>query len=278
MIDTGYLYSKNNNRIFINTCLGCTGGCSYCYLKKMEYDNESIVSEVKKAEELIAQIEQLRVSKDTLITLGCFSECWDENNKSETIKLIKYFLEKGNQIQLSTKREITIEEASQFRELIQYYGQLVIFISSATITRWDRMEKGTDHPRDRFRTFKISRELPIPTVLYMKPVLKDITIEDIELYKAIIKRCQIRDVVVGSIFKEEDIQEESRIDFPEELKSETVHFSDKNELFYKPNIDQEEQIIRELCMLSNVRVVSRSSHIMGMYKRARNIDDDGRTD
>ena len=49
MIDTGYLYSKDSKRIFVNTCLGCTGKCSYCYLGKMGYDNSSIVGNVKKS-------------------------------------------------------------------------------------------------------------------------------------------------------------------------------------------------------------------------------------
>ena len=70
MIDTGYLYSKDNRRIFVNTCLGCTGKCSYCYLGKIGYDNSSIVGEVKKAEELIEEIEQHEISRDTLITLN----------------------------------------------------------------------------------------------------------------------------------------------------------------------------------------------------------------
>ena len=141
MIDTGYLYSKDNKRIFVNTCLGCTGKCSYCYLGKMGYDNSSIVGEVKKAEELIEEIERAGISRDTLITLGCFSECWDDNNKPETIKLIKYFWEKGNQVQLSTKKEIKGEEVKEFGSLIEYLGQLVVFVSSATISKWDTIER-----------------------------------------------------------------------------------------------------------------------------------------
>ena len=268
MLDTGYLYAEDSKRIFVNTCLGCTGGCTYCYLKKMGYDNNSIVSEVKKAEELIEDIKKIGITQDTLITLGCFSECWDDNNRSETIKLIKYFLQNGNQIQLATKRQITLEDAKQFKDLIKYYGQLVIFVSSATISKWDTIEKGTTHPKDRFKTFEISQQLPIPTVLYMKPILKDITIQDIELYKEVIKRCKIKDVVVGSIFKEIGIDGKN-----DEISEneETVHFSDKNELFYKPFVNQEESIIREVMELPGVRVCSRSSHVMGMY---RNLDKD----
>ena len=118
MIDTGYLFSRDDKRIFVNTSLGCTGKCSYCYLSKIVYNNESIVSKIKTSEELIEEIENYGISKDTLITLGCFSECWDDSNKPATIKLIKYFLQRGNQIQLSTKKEISLREAIKFEYFI----------------------------------------------------------------------------------------------------------------------------------------------------------------
>ena len=255
MIDTGYLYSKDNRRIFINTCLGCTGKCSYCYLGKMGYDNSSIVGKVKKAEELIEEIEQAGISRDTLITLGCFSECWDNNNKTETIKLIKYFLQKGNQIQLSTKKKICIEEAKEFQNLIQYVGQLVIFISSATISKWETIESGTDSPSNRFKTFEISRVLNIPTVLYMKPVLKGITIKDIELYVKVIQKYNVKNVVVGSIFSDKESEE-------------TVHFSDKEKLFYNP-ISDEYEIKERLKEIEDLKVYSRSSEVMQYYKNVK---------
>ena len=252
MIDTGYLFSKDKKRIFVNTCLGCAGNCSYCYLKKMGYSNNTTNIPVKKAEELIDEIESSGISKDTLVTLGCFSECWDDSNKPETIKLIKYFLERGNQVQLATKKEITLEEARQFADLIQYSGQLVVFVSSATISQWSSIEKGTDEPKKRFKTFEISKELDIPTVLYMKPTLKGVTIKDIDLYKEVINRYGIKDVVVGSIFGEERTEE-------------PVHFSNKGLLFYNP-ISDELQLKMKLMQMSNLRVFSRSSKVVQYYK------------
>lgn len=253
MIDTGYLFSKDDQRIFINTSLGCTGQCSYCYLGKIGYDNKKIISKLKSAEDLIKELnDKIKISKDALITLGCFSECWDDNNKKETLKLIKYFLNNGNQIQLSTKKYINIEEISQFQELIKYYGQLVIFVSTATISKWETVEKGTDLPENRFKTFEISKKLDVPTVLYIKPVLKDITIKDLELYKQLIIEKNIKDVVIGSIFTEKE-------------NDETVHFSNKGKLFYNP-INDEDKIKMELKKIKNVRVFERSTEVMKFYK------------
>lgn len=192
------------------------------------------------------------ISNEVLITLGCFSECWDNNNKSETIKLIQYFLKKGNQIQLSTKKEIKTEEFYQLKNLIQYLGQLVVFVSSASIRQWSTIERGTDAPNKRFNTFKLSKQLDIPTVLYMKPVLKGITIKDMDLYKEVIGKYNIKDVVVGSIFGKLPSQE-------------TVHFSNSGLLFYNP-VSDESQIKKELMETENVRVFSRSTQVTQYYK------------
>ena len=95
MLDTGYLYAKNNDRIVINTCLGCNGACSYCYLPRLGYNNKSNDLLVREASQIIKDIEESEINIDekTLITLGCFSECWDEKNRPQTIELIRYFLQ-----------------------------------------------------------------------------------------------------------------------------------------------------------------------------------------
>jgi DNA repair photolyase len=171
MIDIGYLYSDNESRLFINTSLGCTGGCTYCYLPKLGYSNIEICSKTLCAEEILIELgkSDFKLTKDVLISFGCFSECWDNINKNETKKLIEYFLKNGNQIQLSTKKEILADDIKEFQEYIKYYGQLVIFVSNATISNWEKIERNTDNPNKRFKTFENLRNLNIPTILYFSP-------------------------------------------------------------------------------------------------------------
>lgn len=90
----------------------------------------------------------------------------------------------------------------------------------------------------------------------MKPVLPGITLNDLELYKKYIEQYKIRDVVVGSIFTNRTSEE-------------TVHFSDKNELFYTKDND-ENIIISELSKITNV--YKRSSEVMYKYNIDNNIE------
>lgn len=253
MIDNGYIYAIDNKRIFINTTLGCKGQCTYCYLPKIGYSSKKI--QTISAKEVIQCIEKsnIKLNKKTLITLGCYSECWDNHNKKETIDLIKHFLKKGNQIQLSTKKQILEEEIKDILPLISYYGQLIIFISSATISKQNTIEKNTTSITERFNTFKLLNKLNIPVVLYMKPILKDITINDLDLYKNYIKKYRIKDVVVGSIFTSD-------------ISDEQVHFSSTNKLFYNKNSD-EDKIYSELSKITNV--YRRSTEVTNKYKLKR---------
>ncbi len=252
MFDNGYIFANDNKRVFINNSLGCIGQCSYCYLQKVGYENDSIKDPILTTD-IINMLEKnnIDINNNTLITIGCFSECWDEKNKEETIKLIKYFLKRGNQIQLSTKRKVLKKDLAEILPLIKYRGQLIIFISSATISKHNIFEKNTIPIIERLKTFKLSETTNIPIVLYIKPVLQNITINDIDLYKKYIEKYKIKDVVVGSIFSNDK-------------SDETVHFSNKNDLFYNKSQD-EEIIISELSKITNT--YRRSSEVTKKYKK-----------
>ena len=148
------------------------------------------------------------------------------------------------------------EELTEILPLINYFGQLVIFVSSATISKHDTIKKNTTPISNRFQNFSLFNSLDIPVVLYMKPVLKGITINDLELYKKYIEKYNIKDVVIGSIFTNY-------------IYEETVHFSNKNELFYTKNSD-EDMIISELSKITNV--YKRSSEVMYKYNVSNHIE------
>lgn len=248
MIDNGYLFAKDEKRLFINPSLGCNSKCRFCYLPKFG------INQIKRKtwEEILDLLNDFvyKLSKDTLITVGCFSECFDESNKEETLKILKYFLENGCQVQIFTKRYIAYDDIKDIIPLIKYYGQLVIFVSSSTITEYKNYELGTEQLDLRFKTFDLIN-YNIPTVLYMKPILQDVTIKDMSLYEKIIIDKNISNVVVGSLFTEES-------------SNESIHFSNECQLFYNECADEKE-IIKKLSSVA--KVWRRSTDVMGYFKR-----------
>ena len=254
MIDTGYLFSNEPGRLFVNTSLGCTSNCSYCYLPTLNYSKGKELDTYISSEEIIKQVEEYKGfvagKNGTLISFGCYSECWDDINRPQTIKLINYFLNKGNQVQFSTKRFVDYKDLIEISNNIKYYGQLTIFISSVTISEWDKFEKGTINPIERFKSFEITKLLNIPVILYIKPVLQDITIKDIDKYIEVIKKYNIKDVVVGSIIKTNGT-------------GEVAPFVNDNSMHTQP-INDEKVIIDSLSKVCNV--YTKSIYVLDKFK------------
>lgn len=200
-----YLYG-NNERLFLNTNLGCLSNCSFCYLpdlsiNKNGYDNQKI-----SIENLVTRLKNnsnfIKGKKGTILSIGCYSECWDKSNKLDTILLLNNLLEFNNPIQLSTKRKITKKDLELINlSQIKYKGQLSIYISNSSITKYKEYEDKTTKPSIRFKSFDLINEFHlIDFYLYIKPVIKDITIKDKIKYINLIKKYNL-DVIVGEYFE-----------------------------------------------------------------------------
>ncbi|MBF4218549.1 hypothetical protein C5616_25645, partial [Vibrio anguillarum] len=96
--ETVYVYGSKD-RLFINTTLGCRSRCSYCYLPSLDYEVGASNLMIKDSDYVIEMVESrsdfIQGKKGTIISLGCYSECWDEPVRESTLALITYFLRKG---------------------------------------------------------------------------------------------------------------------------------------------------------------------------------------
>ncbi len=193
--------SGDKNRIFINSRIGCSLKCTYCYLPLLKLEDTG----AKTADEIISLVElfdDFRKGIDgTIVSLGCYSECWDSANKETTKKLIEFFLRQGNPVQLATKKQIFIYELTDIKKNILWKNQFSIFISIPTISYHYVFENGTTSVKDRMLNFEIQKVLDIPIILYIKPVLNNFTIKDIDKYIQLIKEYNITSIVIGSLFE-----------------------------------------------------------------------------
>lgn len=187
----------NEKRLFINTTLGCTARCSYCYLDSIGINKTLECFAAEEIIKIFERTDQFIAGKEgTIISIGCYSECMDKNNKEQTIKLIKYFIEKGNYIQMATKKVISYDDFKEIDNLLQFKNQLFIYISMPTISYSNTIERGTDNIEERVKNFKLIKLFKnIELVMYIKPVLQNITIRDLDKYIDIITEFNLKTVV-----------------------------------------------------------------------------------
>lgn len=188
-------------RLFINTAFGCCCQCQYCYLKELGVVG---VQARFKAYRLIQIAEEtnayIKGAAGTIISIGCYSECWDATNRKETIEIIRYFLRQGNYVQMSTKQEIFYEDLAVIEGDLKFPNQFFLFVSMPTITRSLIFEPHTESVERRINSLSLNKKLSICTVLYIKPVLENITINDLERYLQIIGEYKVP-VVIGNYLK-----------------------------------------------------------------------------
>lgn len=202
---TQYIFG-NKERVFLNTNLGCKSECSYCYLPDIGLE---INTNQQYTLSIDILLEELNEKKDfipgkngTIISLGCYSECWDNTNMHDTLELLHQLIPKGNPIQLATKCQIKMKDIEPILNQLLWEKQLNIYISNSTISYWTQYEEKTTNPKNRFLSFHIAQDRNIPMFLYIKPLLPSVTIKDMEKYIKVIQKYKV-DVILGKMFSTE---------------------------------------------------------------------------
>ncbi len=198
-----YAYG-DDKRIFVNTAIGCEGKCFYCYLSELNIDSSV---KVIKADKIIERVNNMECYKEgqqgSIISIGCYSECMDSKCIEETKKVVKYFLKKGNYVQLSTKQVIPKKFFDMAFEEKIFLENMVVYVSIPVYTGAEYLEKGTAPPKERCYNFEICRKKGIKTALYVKPYLEKYTEKDLEVFLEIINKYNVP-VIVGDYLSAKD--------------------------------------------------------------------------
>lgn len=216
MIRPEHIYG-DSTRLFLNTELGCTSACTYCYLPEEGFkiglsktESSPNIDGDLLLKELLIDSRVKFGTRGTLFSIGCFSEAWDPRNRKSTIQIIKALLYFGNPIQLATKRKVGLTDLCEITNNQFWNNQLTIYISSATISHWNQYEPLTIEPKKRFESFSACREAGVQACLYIKPLIPSITILDTEIYGKVIEKHHIP-IIVGDRFTNEKLNEKSPI-------------------------------------------------------------------
>lgn len=187
-----------DQRVFVNNVIGCDYKCSYCYLSNIGIWKKEIYT----PDEVVAEFERLPgITADKyIISIGCYAECMEKDNFENILKIVRYFAQKKYYIQISTKSRIEEKWLEELERVLEFSGQLHIFVSIPTLSQTNIYENGIANIRDRLLNFKYqSKEGKICIYMYIKPYLTNITNQDIDKYLDLVKEYKM-EVVVGNRF------------------------------------------------------------------------------
>lgn len=192
------LIGGSSQRIYINLVQGCKCKCKYCYLPSLGFIDSTMPIMEEIAVKNIFSLSYFKEgNRGTILSFGCYSEYMDPEYRYKTFNVISSLVKKNNYIQIATKQVLTSKELDYLNDVCEYKNQIGVYYSLPTLTRSAEIETGTPDVYQRIKSLiECSRKSKLYGVLYIKPVLPNITILDIEQYKTII-RSGIRYCVVG---------------------------------------------------------------------------------
>lgn len=207
-----FLVSGTRDRIFLNTSLGCDCRCQYCYLADVGITGVERFCHQQVFDELINLPCFEPGAGGSVLSIGCYSECFSPENRQETVSLIKKIAPLGNHIQLATKKRIEIGDLMELDRHAQYKNQIGIFISVPTLSQSSIIEIGTDNARERLEVLEYQHLFHnLYFVMYIKPVLPGITRNDISEYCQILQDYRVKCVVGGLLHPQPNKQSDTTL-------------------------------------------------------------------
>lgn len=179
-----------DRRCLISPTIGCHAACTYCYCNH----TKQIIGD---AEKIIRSIvsDKRYVKGETIISLGCYTECLAPRVLPLSLDIAKYFLKEGHRVSVATKMDSGVLLGNGLSE--NFY----VFISCPTVSYSQKYERGVEEPQVRLSRIADLQKAGITPVLYIKPFLPE-TPEDVSLFLELCSTFRV-DVVVGRYFSPE---------------------------------------------------------------------------
>ncbi|MCI5140861.1 MAG: hypothetical protein D3909_03855 [Candidatus Electrothrix sp. ATG1] len=190
----------NQERLFINTRLGCLARCNYCYLDDIGIPKGIIVKQTNANNIINAISEKSRTiwkPEKTLASFGCYSDPWDDYSKYHTKKIMVFLNQIGYRVTLSTKKAVKSIDLKEIHFLNKKH--LYFLISIPVANEIATMEKGTSSLYNRINSIETLHNNGFNVAIYIKPFIENKTLKSLPKIIEVLKQFRIP-VILGRLF------------------------------------------------------------------------------
>ncbi len=186
--------------ITVHFTVNCPFRCAYCYIEDMGFSFNDprpySLSGKELAYALLSNPTFLLGRTGTLLAIGAVSEPFIFFN--EALDKISWLARLGNPIQFSTKQYISSSLAQKLANIsLEYNAPISPLITIITLQNYDALEKYAPPPEKRFDSIKNLRDAGLRPVLFLRPIIPGVNLNEIEKIVRKAKDSGAVGVVVG---------------------------------------------------------------------------------
>lgn len=169
----------DKDRVLTYSHLSCPLECKYCFVDDINFNQEKDVAYLDDGQfELLEKLpEEIK-----LIMLGCDTEFFQsKNNSLETLERLSKI---GKDISVITKLNLSadfIKIIGETNKKLKEKGNfLSLSISIPCMESYTKWEPKTPDPKKRIETLKLAYREGLKTMIALRPLLPDVSIEELE--------------------------------------------------------------------------------------------------
>jgi len=167
----------------VHVTINCPFQCAYCYIEDMGFKFDGPRPYPLSSKELVYAILSnpcfLPSRHGTLIAIGAVSEPFIFPSKA--LEYLRELAKLGNPIQFSTKQYISKNLAEKIASIaIEYNTPISPLITIITMQKYDILERFAPPPEKRLDSIKNLRDAGLKPVLFLRPLIPGINLDEIE--------------------------------------------------------------------------------------------------
>lgn len=211
MLNNRRIPNIKDGRFFVSPVLGCTGGCSYCYLELNNYraprKNEVSVNEMYALAQKLPEFKWGKTG--TIISVGAWGDIFPRHNEelvAYSVNVICELLKWGNPVQIMSKNRLSLNNIKKIVSNVQFKNQLLYSSTITTLLHWQKIEATVSAPEERLETCRAFKQFDVPTNVLLKPFIPGVTDVEINNIFDVLLEYKVDFCTIGVMYLNEKIK------------------------------------------------------------------------
>jgi DNA repair photolyase len=193
-------WSDDGRRVFVSSDLHCPLECSFCFVESLKGQRSPQGASAAPLYYYSILGDKRFARGETTIMVGGFNDPFLPKNMEFTLAFLHECREIGNPIHIATRMPV---KEKDFSRLAQYFSSVVINYSVSSMRN---VGLEPNNQVDRFASAKQMIAAGANVALFVRPVIKDVTVPDLDELIKRAKESGVKVVTVGGLYVDESIR------------------------------------------------------------------------